>query len=168
MKLEAAAGIRHLCTKDTPSLNISFPYAEADTGRTRSSLLPLSVPLYAPDLSGWFCASKVGGKEKCIWGRGPLGLDLSGSTWCSWQRQRGESPHAWWVGWATHTAPTCNERYHTSHTHLLCDPMNCIQNIIYNMFKWAFKTNWLVALQNKCYSRITYFSDKCMKERNVT
>lgn len=81
MKLEAAAGLRHLCTKDTPSLNISFPYAEADTGWTRSSLLTLSVSLYVPALSEWFCAAKEGGgRRNAVREGGPLGLDLSGST----------------------------------------------------------------------------------------
>lgn len=73
MKLEAAAGLRHLCSKDTPSLNISFPYAEADTGWTRSSLLTLFASLYVPALSEWFFAMKKGEKkEKCILGKGVL------------------------------------------------------------------------------------------------
>lgn len=77
MKLEAAAGLRHLCTKDTPSLNISFPYAEADTGWTRSSLLTLSVSLYVPALS----AMREGKKGEMPFREGgPLGPDLSGST----------------------------------------------------------------------------------------
>ncbi len=82
MKLEAAAGLRHLCTKDTRSLNISFPYAEADTGWTKSSLLTLSVSLYVPALSERLCSMKEGEKkEKCSLGEGGLlGLDLSGST----------------------------------------------------------------------------------------
>lgn len=81
MKLEAAAGLRHLCTKDTPSLNISFPYAKADTGRTRSSLLTLSFSHYVPALAEWLCTLKEGEKKaNCSMGRGPLGLDLSGST----------------------------------------------------------------------------------------
>lgn len=80
MKLEAAAGLRHLCTKDTSSLNISFPYAVADTGWTRLFLLTLSVSLYVPALSEWFCAMKERKKEKCSKGRGPLGLDLLGRT----------------------------------------------------------------------------------------
>lgn len=82
MKLEAAAGLRHLCSKDTPSLNISFPYAEADTGWTRSSLLTLFASLYVPALSEWFFAMKKGGKKGEMHFRegGPLGPDLSGST----------------------------------------------------------------------------------------
>lgn len=82
MKLEAAAGLKHLCTKDTRSLNISFPYAEADTGWTRSSLLTLSVSLYVPALSEWLCAVKEGEKKGEMQFRegGPLGPDLSGST----------------------------------------------------------------------------------------
>lgn len=119
MKLEAAAGLRHLCTKDTPSLNISFPYAKA--GRTRSSLLTCFYSLHAPTPSEWFCAVK----EKCSEGRGPLGLDLSGSTWFSWQRQNGGKSPAWWVGWATHT----HTDIHVSETHYIHlhnhDSMNC-------------------------------------------
>lgn len=119
MKLEAAAGLRHLCTKDTPSLNISFPYAKA--GRTRSSLLTRFYSLHAPTPSEWFCAVK----EKCSEGRGPLGLDLSGSTWFSWQRQNGGKSPAWWVGWATHT----HTDIHVSETHYIHlhnhDSMNC-------------------------------------------
>lgn len=119
MKLEAAAGLRHLCTKDTPSLNISFPYAKA--GRTRSSLLTCFYSLHAPTPSEWFCAVK----EKCSEGRGPLGLDLSGSTWFSWQRQNGGKSPAWWVGWATHT----HTDIHVSETHYIHlhnhNSMNC-------------------------------------------
>lgn len=119
MKLEAAAGLRHLCTKDTPSLNISFPYAKA--GRTRSSLLTCFYSLHAPTPSEWFCAVK----EKCSEGRGPLGLDLSGSTWFSWQRQNGGKSPAWWVGWATHTQ-TYTYQKHITYTCITMTPWTVI------------------------------------------
>lgn len=121
MKLEAAAGLRHLCTKDTPSLNISFPYAKA--GRTRSSLLTCFYSLHAPTPSEWFCAVK----EKCSEGRGPLGLDLSGSTWFSWQRQNGGKSPAWWVGWATHThTQTYTYQKHITYTCITMTPWTVI------------------------------------------
>lgn len=100
MKLEAAAGLRHLCTKDIPSLHISFPYAKTDTGRTRLLLLTLSFSLYVPALAEWFCAVKEGKKRK---GRGPFGSRLVRKHLMFMaEAERGKSP-AWWVGWATHT-----------------------------------------------------------------
>lgn len=102
MKLEAAAGLRHLCTKDTPSLNISFPYAEADTGWTRSSLCTLSVSLYVPALSEWFCAMKEGKKGEMQLGKGSSGCRLVRKHLMFMaEAERGKSPGL--VGGVGHT-----------------------------------------------------------------
>lgn len=68
MKLEAAVGL--VCTRDTPSLSISFPYAGADGGWTGSSLSTrsFSASLYASALPEFYSAiNKGGGGVK--WGR---------------------------------------------------------------------------------------------------
>lgn len=98
MKLEAAAGLRHLCTKDTPSLNISFPYAKADTGRTGSSLVTRAPPLASFHVP----AASERLEEKRGLEKGSSGSRLVRTHLISTaEAERGKSPYVW-VGWATH------------------------------------------------------------------
>lgn len=117
MKLEAAAErLRHLRTKDTPSLNISFPYAEADTGWTRSPLVTHSVFLYFPALSSLLWNEGGGKSRNAFLGKGgPSGPDFSGSTRYSWHKQRGENPLPAGWGWPhTHAIHITTQVTHTS------------------------------------------------------
>lgn len=135
MKLEAAAGLRHLCTKDTPSLNISFPYAKADAGRVDKIVSPHSLFFFLCSRSFRVVPCNEGGKNKR---RNAVREGILWVQTCqeapevSWQRQRWESPLlGGWGGPHTQTH-ICIEHYHSAYTHFhKSDPMSYDLLIIY-------------------------------------
>lgn len=120
MKLEAAAGL--VCTRDTPSLSISFPYAGADSGWTGSSLSAhsFSASLYASALPECYSAINKGGVgevgETWIFREGDPPTCQEAPDVHGRSTARKVPALAGGVG-HTHRR-TCGEHYHRVHAHL--------------------------------------------------
>lgn len=65
-EIRGSSGTKAFIHKDTPSLNISFPYAKAGSGRIRAFLLTLSFSLDVPAPAEWFCAMTEGRKRNTV------------------------------------------------------------------------------------------------------